>query len=43
MLVGEPPYFDDNIESLYQNIRSGKLKFPSGISKQAKSITSGLL
>lgn len=43
MLVGEPPYFDENIEVLYENIRNGKLKFPAGISKSAKSLISGLL
>lgn len=43
MLVGEPPYFDENIEVLYENIKSGKLKFPAGISKPAKSLISGLL
>lgn len=43
MLVGEPPFFDDEIEVLYENIRNGKLKFPAGISKPAKSLISGLL
>ena len=43
MLVGQPPFFDDNLDTLYENIRAGKLKFPSWISKPARSLISGLL
>lgn len=43
MLVGEPPFFDDDISVLYENIKNGKLKFPSGVSKAAKNLIAGLL
>jgi hypothetical protein len=43
MLVGEPPFFDDSIEVLYDNIKNGKLKFPSGVSKSAKNLIAALL
>lgn len=43
MLVGEPPFFDDNLDTLYDNIRSGKLRYPSYLSIEAKSIISKLL
>jgi serum/glucocorticoid-regulated kinase 2 len=43
MLVGEPPFFDENIDTLYDNIRSGKLRYPSHLSIEAKSIISKLL
>jgi serum/glucocorticoid-regulated kinase 2 len=43
MLVGEPPFFDENIDTLYENIRTGKLRYPSYLSIEAKSIISKLL
>lgn len=43
MMVGEPPFFDENIDSLYDNIKNSRLKFPAGISKSAKSLISALL
>ena len=43
MMVGEPPYFDEDMDVLYENIRSGKLKFPSSLSKNAKALISGLM
>lgn len=43
MLVGEPPYFDDNIDKLFSNIKNGKLKYPSFLSKSAKSLIGALL
>ena len=43
MLVGEPPYFDDDTDKLFDNIKRGKLRFPSFISKAAKSLINGLL
>ncbi len=36
MLVGIPPYFNDNIQTLYENIRKGKLKVPKYLSKEAQ-------
>lgn len=43
MLVGEPPFFDDNIDTLYENIRSGKLRYPSHLSIEAASLICKLL
>ena len=36
MLVGIPPYYNDNIKVLYQNIEKGKLKIPKYLSAEAK-------
>ena len=36
MLVGIPPYYNDNIKILYQNIEKGKLKIPKYLSSEAK-------
>ena len=36
MLVGIPPYYNDNIKILYQNIEKGKLKIPKYFSAEAK-------
>ena len=43
MLIGEPPYFSDDIETLYFNIEHGKLAFPKGVSMKARSLLCGLL
>lgn len=43
MLIGEPPYFSDDIETLYSNIQYGKLTFPKTVSQKAKSLLYGLL
>jgi serum/glucocorticoid-regulated kinase 2 len=43
MLVGEPPFFDDNIDTLYDKIRSGKLRYPSHLSIEAASLIGKLL
>lgn len=43
MLTGEPPFFDANLEQLYENIRSGRLLYPSHLSLEAKSLLSKLL
>lgn len=42
-LIGEPPYFSEDIPTLYRNIKEGKLKFPKNISENAKSLVLGLL
>ncbi len=42
-LIGEPPYFSDDIPTLYKNIKEGKLKFPKNVSEAAKNLISGLL
>jgi len=36
MLVGIPPYYNDNIKILYQNIEKGKLKMPKYLTPEAK-------
>lgn len=36
MLVGIPPYYNENINLLYQNIEKGKLKMPQYLSPEAK-------
>jgi hypothetical protein len=36
MLVGIPPYYNDNIKVLYQNIEKGKLKIPKYLTTEAK-------
>lgn len=38
MLVGIPPFYNDNINILYKNISQGKLKIPNYLSKTAKNI-----
>ena len=37
MLVGIPPYYNDNIKILYQNIERGRLKIPKYLSSEAKN------
>lgn len=39
-LVGEPPYYTDDIPELYRNIKEAKLRFPKGVSEEAKSLIS---
>jgi serum/glucocorticoid-regulated kinase 2 len=36
MLVGIPPFYNDNMETLYKNINKGKLKLPQYLSNGAK-------
>ena len=43
MIVGQPPYFNEDLDQLFDNIKNGKLKFPSFISKQAKILITCLL
>ena len=43
MLVGEPPFYDDNIDQLFENIKNAKIKFPSYISKISRNLINGLL
>ena len=43
MLTGEPPFFDEDLNTLYDNIRTGKLRYPSHLSVEAKSLLSKLL
>ena len=32
MVVGEPPYFDENMDVMFENIKTGKLRYPSYLS-----------
>ena len=43
MLSGEPPFVDDDPMGIYQKILGGKLSFPRGYDKGAKSLTKKLL
>jgi len=43
MLVGEPPFVDDNPMGIYQQILTGKLSFPRRFGKDAKSLIKKLL
>lgn len=43
MLVGVPPYFSPNKEELFQNIQRGKLKIPSTLNYDTKSLLIALL
>ena len=43
MLIGEPPYFDEDIEKLFDNIKNAKIKFPSFVSKNSKNLINSLL
>ena len=36
LLTGKTPYYADDIELLFQNIKTGKLSFPEGVSSNAK-------
>mmetsp|Transcript_32968 Transcript_32968/g.40788 ORF Transcript_32968/g.40788 Transcript_32968/m.40788 type:complete len:242 (+) Transcript_32968:2255-2980(+) len=43
MLVGIPPFYNDNINILYKNISQGKLKIPNYLSKGSKNILTRML
>jgi serum/glucocorticoid-regulated kinase 2 len=43
MLVGIPPFYNDNIKVLYENIQKGKLKVPKYVSKEARQVLERLL
>ena len=43
MLVGIPPFYNDNITVLYQNISKGKLKIPKYLSKNVKHLLNKML
>lgn len=38
LLVGLPPYYDENLEQMYKNILYGKLKAPKYLSKNARAV-----
>ncbi|KAL6074517.1 Serine/threonine-protein kinase Sgk2 [Balamuthia mandrillaris] len=43
MLTGLPPFYSQNINIMYQKILAGELRYPSYVSKAAKSLLNGLL
>jgi len=38
MLVGNSPYYNDDIPKMYQNIRKAKLAFPKEMSEKARNL-----
>ena len=43
MMTGLPPFYDENVNTMYQRILSDPLQFPADISPEAKSVMTGLL
>ena len=43
MAVGDPPFFDEKLENLFENIKAGKLRYPSYLSVEIKSLIGKLL
>ncbi|TEB25035.1 AGC/Akt protein kinase [Coprinellus micaceus] len=43
MMTGLPPFYDENVNTMYQRILSDPLQFPPDISPDAKSVMTGLL
>ena len=43
MLTGLPPFYDENVNIMYQRILSDPLNFPPDISSEAKSVMTALL
>ncbi len=43
MVIGEPPYYDENIEQMFDNIKNARLKFPGYLTKEIKSLISRML
>ena len=43
MLVGIPPYYSNNKDQLYENIRAGPLKLPSFLSVESRELLIALL
>lgn len=38
LLIGNSPYYNDDIPKMYQNIRKAKLTLPKDLSKEAKDL-----
>jgi serine/threonine protein kinase len=38
LMVGLPPYYDDDIATMYRNIAFGKLKIPRYLSNPARTV-----
>ncbi|EKM75000.1 hypothetical protein AGABI1DRAFT_116625 [Agaricus bisporus var. burnettii JB137-S8] len=43
MMTGLPPFYDENVNTMYQRILTDPLHFPSDMSQEAKSVMVGLL
>jgi protein kinase A len=43
MIVGQPPFCDDEPMGIYQKILAGKISYPKTMEKHAKSLIKGLL
>ena len=43
MMTGLPPFYDENVNVMYQRILSDPLNFPPDISSEARSVMTGLL
>lgn len=43
MVTGDPPYYNDDIPTMYANIKSGQLKFPKSVSAEARDLIRKLL
>jgi serum/glucocorticoid-regulated kinase 2 len=43
MMTGLPPFYDENVNTMYQRILMDPLVFPSDISGESKSVMTGLL
>ncbi|KZP08525.1 Pkinase-domain-containing protein [Athelia psychrophila] len=43
MMTGLPPFYDENVHTMYQRILSDPLQFPADMPSEAKSVMTGLL
>ena len=43
MLVGIPPFYNENLDVLYKNIEKGNLKLPGYLSKTSRALLTRLL
>lgn len=43
MMTGLPPFYDENVNTMYQRILTDPLNFPPDISSEARSVMTGLL
>lgn len=43
MLTGLPPFYDQNMQRMYDKILNAPLRFPAYMSNEAKSLLTGLL
>lgn len=43
LLAGQPPYYANNLDKLYENIKKARLKFPSHIKEDARNLIKKML